>query len=55
VAVRFMSTRATLLRFARDEYAGEEPQAVARVLRTVPLDSPRFDRALLDAVRQSRR
>jgi hypothetical protein len=55
VAVSYTSSRANLLRFARENYAGNEPQAVARVLRAVPLDAPHFDRALLDALRRSRK
>jgi hypothetical protein len=55
VAVIYTSERANLLRFARENYDGREPQAIARVLRTVPLDSPGFDRALLDAARRSRK
>jgi hypothetical protein len=55
VDVIYTSERANLLRFARENYSGKEPQAIARVLRTVPLDSPGFDRALLDAARRRRK
>jgi hypothetical protein len=50
----YRSTRAALLRFARENYTGTEPRAVARVLRTVPLDAIDFDRDLLAAIRAER-
>jgi hypothetical protein len=54
VAAGYTSDRANLLRFARENYAGREPQAIARLLRILPLASPDFDRELLDAVKRSR-